>query len=149
LAGADIYLTKPTRADEVLAVLRNLLLRLRTLNAAPQANSSAWMLCMTEMRLNSPNQEQLQLNLKETLILKRLSESTEAVAYQSLIDSIAQLGGDTAVEKSRLEVIVSRLRTKLVSMCQASIEIKTAHKIGFQLSLPLVIKSKAKKQLFG
>jgi hypothetical protein len=34
-------------------------------------------------------------------------------------------------------------------MCQASIEIKTAHKIGFQLSLPLVIKSKAKKQLFG
>lgn len=104
---------------------------------------------MTEMRLNSPDQEQLQLNLKETLILKRLSESTEAVAYQSLIDSIAQLGGDTAVEKSRLEVIVSRLRTKLASMCQASIEIKTAHKIGFQLSLPLVIKSKAKKQLFG
>ena len=126
-------------------MLRNLLLRLRTLNAAPQANSSAWMLCMTEMRLNSPNQEQLQLNLKETLILKRLSESTEAVDYQSLIDSIAQLGGDTAVEKSRLEVIVSRLRTKLASMCQASIEIKTAHKNGFQLSLPLVIRAKVRK----
>lgn len=126
-------------------MLRNLLLRLRTLNAAPQANSSAWMLCMTEMRLNSPNQEQLQLNLKETLILKRLSESTEAVDYQSLIDSISLNDGDVAIEKNRLEVIVSRLRAKLESLDSAGIEIKTVHKTGFVLSQPLVIRTKEKR----
>jgi len=148
LAGADIYLTKPTRADELLAVLRNLLLRLRTQNTAPlKSPSSAWVLYMTEMRLESPDQDQLRLNLKEALLLKCLSESAEAVDYQSLIDRIAHQDGGNVIEKTRLEVIVSRLRTKLASLCHASIEIKTVHKIGFQLSLPLVIKSKARRPL--
>jgi DNA-binding response OmpR family regulator len=146
LSGADIYLTKPTRAEELLAVLRNLLIRLRAPDAMPSArHGNTWVLHETEMRLESPEQDQLRLNLKETLILKRLSESQEAVDYQSLIESIALNGGDVVIEKNRLEVIVSRLRAKLESLDNAGIEIKTVHKTGFLLSHPLVIRTKEKR----
>lgn len=146
LAGADIYLTKPTRAEELLAVMRNLLLRLRTPDAEPsRRHGNAWVLHESEMRLESPEQDQLRLNFKETLILKRLSESQEAVDYQSLIDSISLNDGDVAIEKNRLEVIVSRLRAKLESLDSAGIEIKTVHKTGFVLSQPLMIRTKDKR----
>ena len=146
LAGADIYLTKPTRAEELLAVLGNFLLRLGSKNAGTRASdTSSWVLYVPEMRLESPGQDQLRLNLKETLILKRLSESAEAVGYESLSDIIMQEGGWGALQKTRLEVIVSRLRTKLESMCHSSLEITTVHKMGFKLSLPLAIRSKANK----
>ncbi len=147
LAGVDIYLTKPTRAEELLAVLRNLLLRLRSKNDGQQTSSSIWVLYMTEMLLESPQQDQLRLNLNETMILKCLSESLGVVAYQSLIESIAHQSGHNALEKTTLEVIMSRLRTKLANLSPSSLEIKTVHKIGFQLTCPLAVISKTKKPL--
>ena len=100
LAGVDIYLTKPTRAEELLAVLRNLLLRLRSKNDGQPATSSIWVLFLTEMLLESPQQDQLRLNLNETMILKCLSESLGVVAYQSLSESIAHQSGRNALEKN-------------------------------------------------
>lgn len=143
LSGADVYLSKPTRAEELLAVLRNLLFRLHTTDAVPPSSyGNNWVLHENDMRLESPEQDQLRLNRKETLILKRLSESHDAVDYQSLIEIIALKDGDLAIEKTRLEVIVSRLRAKLESLDSAGIEIKTVHKTGFRLSHPLVIRTK-------
>jgi two-component system OmpR family response regulator len=145
LAGADVYLTKPTRAEELLAVLHNFLRRIKTQAAVGSPNvGGCWVLHVADMRLESPEADHLRLNLKETLILKRLSESSGAVSYQSLLDGIMHQGELLPVDKVQLEVVMSRLRTKLSSLTKSSIEIKTVHKVGYQLSTPLVVRSKAK-----
>ena len=147
LAGADVYLTKPTRAEELLAVLRNFLRRLKTHADVGSASVvGSWVLHVADMRLESPEADHLRLNLKETLVLKRLSESSEAVSYQSLLDGILHHGELLAIDKVQLEVVISRLRTKLASLNDTSIEIKTAHKVGYQLSLPLIVRSKTKEK---
>jgi DNA-binding response OmpR family regulator len=56
---------------------------------------------------------------------------------------IDKLGGDaqrTNFDKVRLEVLVSRLRSKLFKFKAQAIEIKTVHGSGYRLSTPLKIK---------
>ena len=147
-AGADVYLTKPTRPEEILAVLFNYLRRTPVQASAQNLIATEqWVLHVADMRLESPVQDSLRLNLKETLILKTLAESLDPISYQSLLDIFLSAGDASVTDKNQLDVIVSRLRSKLASLQKADLEIATVHKVGYRLSLPLVVKSKGKLKL--
>ena len=141
-AGADVYLTKPTRPEEILAVIRNLLRRNVRSSSTKKIEPSCWSLYIKSMYLTSPESDVLSLTPKETVALKTLAQSLSHCTYEDLID---KLGGETSqssFDKARLEVLISRLRTKLFNFKEQSIEIKTIHRTGYRLTKALVVRER-------
>jgi DNA-binding response OmpR family regulator len=142
VAGADIYLTKPTRSEELLAVVRNLWRRSQL--CAPtvaQALEQPWALHVKALRLLSPQLDMLSLTPSECVLLQTLAAANGVCHYAQLIDRMGSAGLNDTLDKARLEVMVSRLRRKLAVFKGQSVEIKTAHGTGYLLTRPLVIKA--------
>jgi DNA-binding response OmpR family regulator len=140
-AGADVYLTKPTRPEEILAVIRNLLRRTSGASLINDPALACWTLHLKSMYLVAPEADVLSLTPKETITLKTLAQSSTHCTYEDLID---RLGGETvrsSFDKVRLEVLISRLRSKLFNFKGQAFEIKTVHGSGYRLSTPLKVKS--------
>ncbi len=140
-AGADVYLTKPTRPEEILAVMRNLLRR--TTNTPPSNDPAlaCWTVHIKSMYLSSPETDVLSLTPKETITLTTLAQSSTHCTYEDLIDKLGAESVRSSFDKVRLEVLISRLRSKLFNFKGQAFEIKTVHGSGYRLSAPLKVKS--------
>jgi len=146
VAGADIYLTKPTRAEELLAVVRNL--RRRSQFCAPAVAplpDQPWTLHIKDQRLLSPKLDMLSLTPSECLLLETLSTVNGLCTYELLTDKMGHTGLSDKQAKARLEVIVSRLRSKLAKFPVDRLEVKTDHGTGYSLPKPLAIKAQETK----
>jgi DNA-binding response OmpR family regulator len=142
VAGADIYLTKPTRPEELLAVVRNLWRRSQTVApSAVQDTQLPWTLHVKALRLVSPQTDMLSLTPSESVFLQTLASTSGVCTYAQLFDRMGHAGLDDNLDKPRLEVLVSRLRRKLVAFEGQGFEIKTAHGKGYLLTCPLAIKA--------
>lgn len=146
VAGADIYLTKPTRAEELIAVVHNL--RRRSQFCAPADAPSPdqpWTLHTKNQRLLAPNLDMLSLTPSECMLLETLASVSGLCSYELLTEKLGHTGLNDKQAKARLEVIVSRLRSKLGKFSNDRLEIKTDHGIGYGLTRPLAIKSQETK----
>lgn len=142
MAGADVYLTKPTRADELLAVLHNLSRRATLgLRSADPKTAGPWTLHNKSLRLLSPQGDILSLTRSECSLLQHLSDAAGACSYEELIDAIGSGGLNDKADKARLEVLVSRLRTKLRQVGHHSLELKTVHGRGYELAQALKVQA--------
>lgn len=143
VAGADVYLTKPTRPEELLAVIRNLS-RLTHSESQPQDHGLAgsWTLQFKGLRLISPHLEILSLTPSELILLRELAVANQYCGYQRLIHQLGGDGSPEKTEKARLEVLISRLRAKLQRMDETGFEIKTEHGKGYRLTAPLRLQPK-------
>ena len=142
MAGADVYLTKPTRAEELLAVLHNLSRRAAPgpMLAGPQVGDP-WTLHSKSLRLLSPRGDILSLTRSECGLLQHLGDTSGVCTYEELIDALGSGGLNDKVDKARLEVLVSRLRTKLRHVKELGLELKTVHGKGFQLVQALRVQA--------
>ena len=142
MAGADVYLTKPTRPEELLAVLHNLSRRAAPgpRLASPQA-TEPWTLHSKSMRLLSPQGDILSLTRSECGLLQHLGDAPGVCSYEELIDALGSGGLNDKVDKARLEVLVSRLRTKLRHVKEPGLELKTVHGKGYQLAQALRVQA--------
>jgi DNA-binding response OmpR family regulator len=144
VAGADVYLTKPTRPEELLAVVHNLSNR-RSLVYPGTPDTEYWTLQLKGARLVSPQSDILSLTPSECIFLRELALSPDACSYRQLNDMLYdELGGEANADKShkpRIEVLVSRLRTKLSQFGGQALEIKTVHGVGYQLTSALKLQS--------
>ena len=142
MAGADVYLTKPTRPEELLAVLHNLSRRAApSPRAASTQTDGPWTLHRKSLRLLSPRGDILSLTPSECSFLQHLSDAAGPCSYEDLIDAMGSGGLNDKADKARLEVLVSRLRTKLRHVQDAGMEIKTVHGKGYQLTQPLRVQA--------
>jgi DNA-binding response OmpR family regulator len=126
----------------LLAVVHNLRRRSQFIAAAvalPQ--DQPWTLHIKDQRLLSPKLDMLSLTPSECLLLETLASVNGLCSYELLTDKMGHTGLNDKQAKARLEVIVSRLRSKLAKFPADRLEIKTDHGTGYILTRPLAIKA--------
>ena len=134
LSGADVYLTKPTRPDELSAVIRNLFARL-----APPKYVEQWQLDMALMVLITPAGGQIALTSTEARLLKVLALHGHCIEHSALAWQVGDPEQSEAVNKARIEVAVSRLRRKLRQHAGARDCIKCQRHVGYQLGIAVTL----------
>jgi DNA-binding response OmpR family regulator len=134
--GADVYLTKPTRPDELAAVVRNLFGRIGATQAPRQ-----WELDMAGLVLRSPMGADIRLTGSEALLLKALALNGQFMDHAALMKRFGDDSLSEKINKARVEVLVSRLRAKLGPYLEAGADIKVLRGRGYQLGFLLAVKN--------
>ena len=132
-AGADDYLVKPVDFREMLAIIDNLLLRIR-----PPA-TDAWAVYVTRAQLVAPDGATIHLAAFEIAILTVLAKYEHHLTSRDSL--ILALGKNPHVYDPRaLEAIISRLRRKLPDMECGRKPLQAVRGIGYRFLRPLIIK---------
>jgi DNA-binding response OmpR family regulator len=134
--GADVYLTKPTRPEELAAVVRNLFGRIGAAVVPAQ-----WQLDMTGLTLIAPKGAEIRLTGGEALLLKALALNGQFMSHAALESLFGDEGQSEKINKARVEVLISRLRTKLGPHVGAGFDIKALRGRGYQLGFSLAVKN--------
>ncbi len=134
--GADVYLTKPTRPEELVAVVRNLFGRLGATMAPAQ-----WQLDMAGSTLLSPQSAQIRLTGGEALLLKAMALNGQFMEHAALESQFGDQMQSEKTNKARVEVMISRLRIKLSPHMGTGFDIKALRGRGYLLGFLLVIKN--------
>ncbi len=137
-SGADVYLTKPTRPEELVAVVKNLFARLdKPMSPAP------WQLDMSGLLLNSPTGVRIELTANEARLLMALAVNGQFMDHAALLSRFGDESQSEKTNKARLEVLISRLRTKLTPHVSNGFDIRAVRGQGYQLGFVLVVKNPA------
>ena len=131
--GADMYLTKPTEPEELCAAVQALAQRLGN-HTAPQAD---FRLETATGRLKTP-QGDLVLRSAEAALLHALALApTNTLAIWQALEKLNKPFDEQG--KAQLEVLVSRLRSKLVAQGAPTPPIRALRGQGYRLCMPLQI----------
>lgn len=136
--GADVYLTKPTLPEELVQVIKNLHRRL-----TPAIEEANWILDTENSFLLQPNGEKFSLTGLETLLIKELVLHGKFISHDDLIYYLGNPDESEEFNKSRMEVLISRLRKKFTSAHGANPFIKVIRGKGYQILLPITLKNLA------
>lgn len=134
--GADVYLTKPTRPDELAAVVRNLFGRIGAVIAPVQ-----WQLDMAGLILQAPTGADIRLTGSEALLLKAMALNGQFMDHSALMARFGDEELSEKINKARIEVLISRLRTKLAPHVGLGFDIKALRGRGYQLGFSLVVNN--------
>ena len=134
-AGADVYLTKPTRPGEILAVLKNISRRYQSEVAA----EVVWKLDVSRYLLTSTHGHSAGLTTSEVRLLRELAISSDCVPHGQLMALFGDEMVDEKTIKARIEVLVSRLRAKLRALGSEPLDIRVLRGQGYQLTFALSI----------
>lgn len=131
--GADTYLVKPVLLEELTAVVRNLMRRIRP------SSSDSWLLNSLSWLLVSPDGRSVKLTHSEHVLLTHLSRAPgKAVPRRDLIEA---LGHDPEhYDQRRMEILVRRLRTKVMDALGNELPLVTAHRQGYAFTAPISIR---------
>lgn len=130
--GADACIAKPIDIDALAATLRNLSRRVEPSGAARSAMPSKWRLGTAGWDLISPGGAQVPLTQPERLLLGALvAASGRTVARDELISQLARDAKN--FDRHRLEMLVHRLRRKVLSAAGEPLPLKAVRGVGYAL----------------
>lgn len=131
-AGADAYLTKPVDIDELYLLLRRLLARDESAQDPTGTDSHAggWQLTQSGDFLQLPGGQRIRLTINETRILKVLLDKPGRVAVTPELATALGLLPEE-YDKHRIEVIISRLRDKVLRESGHPLPVLTKRGIGY------------------
>lgn len=128
--GADHYLTKPIRLDELGAIVQSLARRLR---ATPN-----WELNTASSDLRTPSGHVLKLTGLESAFLVALAQQTgKPVSRRAIVEALGK--NFCAYDPRNLDTLVKRLRDKVQSHGDDPLPLKTVHGTGYVLSTALAL----------
>lgn len=134
-AGADAYLTKPVDLDELAILLRRLMARLEVLRK-PEVTARApgptehWKLFSERALLVSPTGSTLRLTVMELQLLTVLAAEQGRPVPMAAMARGMGLAADEW-NQHRMEVIVSRLRSKVERYTGLKAPLRTVRGVGY------------------
>jgi DNA-binding response OmpR family regulator len=132
-SGADIYLTKPTSVEELSAALQAVARRLKPAGAVPAERVCPFTLDMQRLVLSGP-QAQVSLNALEATVVSALTSALwQRLENWQLLKLLSK--SEASYTKARLEVLIFRLRKKLVQAGADEHAIKVIRQVGYQLGV--------------
>lgn len=132
--GADVCITKPIDIDMLTATVRSLLRRLDRLNTlrATERPAPSWRFEMQDWNLASPRGVKVRLTHAERLLIDMLAASPgETVPRDTIISRLARDIHD--FDPHRLEMLVHRLRRKVLSATSEPLPLNAVRGIGYVL----------------
>ena len=121
-SGADHYLTKPVRLEELNVVVDALVWRLRL--------RAEWMYNADTFILKTPNKDQIRFTTTEGTIFKTLVASVgQIVSRQEIVRALGK--NEAAYDARNLDVMVMRIKKKIAANSLAPLVIKTVHGVGY------------------
>lgn len=134
-AGGDAYLTKPVDIDELALLLRRLAERasdtLGWPTPGPLQLPSGWWLEPGGDVLRAPDGARIRLSLNEARLLQELlHRPDEVVTSQELARTLGLLPDE--YDKHRLEVIISRLRDKVLRETGQTLPLRARRGLGYR-----------------
>lgn len=134
-AGGDAYLTKPVDIDELALLLRRLAERngdaLGRPTPGPLQPSGGWRLESGGDVLHTPDGARIRLSLNEARLLQRLLHCPdEVVTSRELARTLGLLPDE--YDKHRLEVIISRLRDKVLRETGRTLPLRARRGLGYR-----------------
>ncbi|QOT76835.1 response regulator transcription factor [Cupriavidus basilensis] len=136
--GADAYLVKPARTEELLLVIANLLRRLdpvtpdAPLPPAAGAPAPAWCLDARRLMAITPDGNPLPLTRVEGQLLRALRRrAPDPAGRRQLVEALG--GNYLDFDEHRLDVAISRLRGKLSQAWPHGPAIRTVRGVGYLL----------------
>lgn len=136
--GADVYLTKPTRPEELVAVVKNLFARLGV-----PISPTPWKLDMAGLALCCPKGQSIELTTSEARLLMALAVNGQYLDHAVLLSRFGDKTQPEKINKARLEVLISRLRLKLAPHVNGGFDIRAVRGQGYQLGFELAVKNLA------
>lgn len=125
LSGADSYLVKPVDYEELDALIRRVEMRRRFASSA----ADGWMLSTRQQLLRAPDGCRISLTHAETLLLRTLVQRSDRTA--SRLELMNALGYGNVLDDRRIEVGMSRLRTKIKLRCGRELPVKSNRAMGY------------------
>jgi len=123
--GADHYVSKPVRLEELGALIKVLAWRL--------APSSEWRLDKNHWVLQAPGGGSIHLTTQEFDFLSILARNlNKAVSRASILDQMGK--NPEKADPRNLDALVLRLRKKIEEATAHPIPIKTVHGVGYMVS---------------
>lgn len=136
LGLGDAYLVKPVDMRELSAVVRAIARRLHT--AAAYDGQDVWCLSPRRLELRSPQGRVTEVSHKECLLLSALAQHHGKLSAKGLVEAMEE--NWAIYEKNRLELLLSRLRTKIRALQPMAINpIKSLRNEGYQLTITLTL----------
>lgn len=134
--GADACVARPVDVAALVATLQSLLRRLKPLGIPGIANKrpSSWRLGTAGWDLISPGGAKVQLTQPERLVIGTLAASSGKVVARDAI--LSHLASDAKnYGRHRLEMLVHRLRRKVLSTTKEQLPLKAVRGVGYVLFL--------------
>jgi DNA-binding response OmpR family regulator len=127
-AGADMFMNKPVRFDQVLHATQSIWRRY----GDPRARSASWMISHDLTRLVSPTGEVVSLSPYEGRLLDHLRQAGgESVSRADLAAALSGAGGE---DHRNLDATFFRLRRKIERDAKQQSPFRTVHGVGYQLA---------------
>lgn len=131
MGGADIYLVKPVDIDELAANIISLSRRLRA-SEPMRASGTGWRMSPDGWMLLSPAGVAVSLSGMERSLMQTLMQHAGAtVARESLASALGHHPDD--VVTNRLDMLVSRLRRKVLQATGEKLSVNAVRGVGFSL----------------
>jgi DNA-binding response OmpR family regulator len=127
-AGADMFINKPVRFDQVLHATESIWRRYGN----PRARSASWIISQDLTRLVAPTGEKVSLSPYEGRLLDHLRQAGgEAVSRSDLAAAVSGAGGE---DHRNLDATFFRLRRKIERDAKQQSPFRTVHGVGYQLA---------------
>ncbi|KAF1048613.1 MAG: Transcriptional regulatory protein PhoP [Herbaspirillum frisingense] len=128
--GADYYLVKPVKLEEVSATLTALARRMKTAPHQSSPESEKWSFNRKSGRLSNNGSVALQFTDKESTALAALLQSPNyPVSHTQLFDLLRS--GAEEYDAHRIDALIYRVRQKLRSLDEAPMQIRNIYGEGF------------------
>ena len=128
-AGADAYLTKPVPLEIISATAHNLSKRIKPHTPYWSMNTKQWL-------LTSPDNQSVKLTHSEVLLVECIANTPRKIISRDQF--IFSLGHSADYyDVRRLEIMIRRLRRKVLKNFGFDLPLETVHSKGFSFTAPI------------